>query len=94
MKTWEVIGYTYRADIYCPTDSVRKAYADNGWVPPTTIYLGHEHNLDVLAQGLGIDRYAEETFDSGDFPKVVFTDQITDETCSECGESLLERQTS
>ena len=91
MKAFDIVGYTYKADNYCPTDTVKMAYTDKGWVQPTTVYLGHEHNLDVLAQGLSIDRYNEWTFDSGDFPKVIFADQLeTNETCGQCHESLLE----
>ena len=93
MKSYDVVGYSYRADNYCLTDIVEKVYTDNGWVPPTTVYLGHEHNLDVLAQGLGIDRRDERTFDSDDFPKVILADQSCDvvhDLCGRCGIDLLD----
>lgn len=36
-----------------------------------------------------MDRYDERTFDSDDFPKVVFRDQLSDgDTCGTCGEAL------
>ena len=89
MKAWQVIGYTYKADTYCPSDTVSMAYTDNGHRLGVSA-LGAEHNLDVLAQELGIDRYAEETFDSGDFPKVIFASQVTDETCGKCHDPLSE----
>jgi hypothetical protein len=51
--------------------------------------MGTEEALDFLAQRRGIDRYDEHTFDSGDFPKVIFRDQVTDDdVCGVCGEKL------
>jgi hypothetical protein len=61
-----------------------------------------EDQLDGLARNLGIDRENERTYDSGDFPKVIFADQVitpadaadpTDavvDICGGCAEPLIE----
>lgn len=82
-RTDDVVAYTYKADIVCPS-CVLKAV-------PTPYPATHsaESALDILAQEIGVDRYNEETFDSDDFPKVVFRDQMEDgDVCGSCGERL------
>ncbi|WP_301851148.1 hypothetical protein [Rhodococcus pyridinivorans] len=37
-----------------------------------------EDALDQIAASNGIDRMDERTFDTNDFPKVIFVDQLTD----------------
>lgn len=110
----DIVGYTFRADTYCsacvtlalPTGEDEPF---DGWalVPGTHEYeavtLGDrqatESNLSEIATAFGIDRDDETTFDSGDFPKVVFRDSASDyahthdgqpERCGMCGEPLTE----
>lgn len=85
MKAWTVVGYTYAADIYC-TECVLKVYTgdENEWA------LDTEDRLDQYAETLGIDRQDEWTFDSGDFPKVVFADQDEGDHCGLCHEALID----
>lgn len=96
MKSWDIVAYTYRADTYCPS-CVRKAVGDkyNMWNADSLDTEGFldqisaEHNSYV--GNSQIDRMDESTFDSGDFPKVVFADSIkSDEYCSSCHEIILE----
>lgn len=105
MKSWTIVGYTYQADHYCPDcilDQVKARY--RAWYPHHhTAAWGHstEDTLDVVANRLrdlgvlpSIDRTDERSFDSGDFPKVIFADQVHD-TCTadegykpgQCGDS-------
>ena len=85
-----IAAYTYQADLYCPTCIVPELGIELGAIPAETF-------LNVAATARGIDREAEETFDSGDFPKVAFADQLRlypeypnyseggDETADRCG---------
>lgn len=80
---YDIVGYTHRADIFCPDCIVQQI--DN-------LVGGRvEERLDYLASEFGINREDERTFDSGDFPKVVFRDQLDEESiehCSTCGKEL------
>lgn len=46
--------------------------------------------LDELAESLGIDPEDERSYDSSDFPKVIFADSVEDdEHCGRCHELLI-----
>lgn len=95
--SYDVVGYVYNADTYCPMHAVeaigRRMVAD-GSVNVTTLIDSAPADdwgveLDWLASMLGINRADEATFDSGDFPKVIFADSIIGvERCVICGEAL------
>jgi len=92
VKSWEVVGYTFRADTYCPAHiadalPTGEGEAYDGW--HLLVPMSAEQNLDEIALAFGIDRHDEATFDTGDFPKVVFADQAGDDTCSVCAEPLI-----
>jgi hypothetical protein len=93
-----IVGYTFQADQYCPdhiAEAVRPTIdfelgypvdADGGEYPWDTEWL-----LDQWAIALEIDRYDEHTFDTDDFPKVIFAGQVEDdEYCgnADCEETL------
>lgn len=91
-----IVGYTYAADNYCP-DCMRTiaAYALAG--PGEAAFMGRptdgdntEEFLDRWAAREGVDREDEHSFDSGDFPKTITTQQLDDEDehCGECHELL------
>lgn len=77
-----IVGYTYRADIYCPECVVRAVCKARGIEGHGLSYVPDEA-LDLVARFEGIDRTDEWTFDSGDFPKVVTDQMDTDGLC--CG---------
>jgi hypothetical protein len=84
-KSYDVVAYTYAADIYCEHCIAVRFEREQG----PSIFDGAEAILDVRATELGIDRYDESTFDSGDFPKVVFADMLDeDDRCGECGDPI------
>lgn len=82
-------GYTFKAENYCP-DCIIPAMSgvkeDIGYV------WSVEGVLDQIAGFIRVDRQDENTFDSGDFPKVI-TEQILSadggkSRCSNCNERL------
>jgi hypothetical protein len=73
MRFDSIAAYMFAADIYCP-EHISEALASHGF-PVAPGELGNaeaaETMLDDLARVRGIDREREETFDSGEFPKVI-----------------------
>lgn len=69
-----IVAYTYRADVYCPACVASMFTTDDSYldVPDADA----ETLLDYFARRLGIDRENEWGFDSENFPKVVFADQV------------------
>lgn len=102
-----IVGYTYNADTYCPTHAVfalptGPGQAYDGWaLAPDATVLSPEDNLDEIAAAFGINRSDEHTFDSDDFPKVIFGYQacspedadpdagLWPDVCATCHEPLL-----
>ncbi len=81
----DIVAYTYKADIYCPGCIVTQVSHS----PVAGLLESAEQALDVFAKLREIDRYDESTFDSDDFPKVVFASQLEEpEHCAACLTSL------
>lgn len=77
-------AYTYQASILCPNCAALAVVANNH-LPVDTDALSEEI-LGQAAALLDVDRGDEYSFDSDDFPKVVFSHQIEqDESCETCG---------
>lgn len=77
-------AYTFRADIYCPL-CIIEVYGAIPELPGDDA----ETTLDQIAEYRGIDRENEYSFDSWDFPKPIYDDQIEQpETCGHCGADL------
>lgn len=99
----DIVAYTYRADLYCGrcvTNLVLRDWLTNDWLVPVEILdaapgESYEDDLNWLAPfhtEVNIDREREETFDSDDFPKVVFRDQLdpaNDDACAGCEEHFV-----
>lgn len=97
MSLWDIAGYTFRADEYCP-DHIVEQLDGQAPVPANEA----EDKLDYLGVMLGINREDERSYDSGDFPKVIFADQVHDvctagndyqpgqcgDCCGSCGKQL------
>ena len=91
MKSYDVVGYQFDADIYCDdciSDELHARIPEVRDVEGT--WFDVEGFLRRCALILGIDLHDERTYDSGDFPKVVFADQAEDEHCGRCHEPLME----
>jgi hypothetical protein len=84
-----VVAYTFWADIYCPeciTEQVnRLRHICSQEELDSLSFAGSETRLDYLAEILGIDRYDEASYDSDEFPKVVFSTSVDSlEHCCIC----------
>lgn len=85
-RNQSIVGYTYSDDMYC-LDCMREIAL--GWVDvPVRVRreVADEATEDVLAamaKFLSINRLDEGSFDSGDFPKVVFEDMICQANCGD-----------
>jgi hypothetical protein len=98
MHATDIAAYTYQAELVCPRCVL--SVADTYYHPSEPA----EDVLDRAARLRGIDREDESSFDSGDFPKVVFASQVADMiepdpdmdgltdrggVCMSCGEDLI-----
>lgn len=91
----DIVGYTYRADNYCPGCiegqlPTGPGETFDGWALARDVTMTPEDNLDEIAAHFGIDRRDETTYDSAEFPKVIFRDQADDTTCGDCRHTLTE----
>lgn len=97
MRPDDLVGYSYRAENYCEEHILNAMIGDF----PVNFYKKKsatvERTLNLLAEcdPCEIDREHEHSFDSEDFPKVLFRDGCTevrdfgdDETCGACGRNL------
>ena len=88
MHATDIVGYTFRADTYCPAH-IAKAMTStpeyNGWGRPACgPQMTTEEDLDEIAAHFQIDHTDESTFDSWEFPKVILADQAGDDSCDLC----------
>lgn len=78
-----IIGYTFNTDIYCADGCILVALGQvtqeqmdaATYITELTAHFGEstvEDTLGVIASRRGIDRMNERSYDSGDFPQVVF----------------------
>lgn len=71
LQPFDIVAYQYRAHIYTPAEIVDALIAD-GLASPAARDMDVEDALDQIAGANAIDRMDEYSFDSDDFPKVVF----------------------
>lgn len=84
VKSFDVVGYDFSGSTYCDGVCVLNAMGEPA--PSHANCLTMELVLDEVAKRRGIDRHSERSYDSGDFPKVVFADHLEEPTpCEGCG---------
>lgn len=84
MAAWSVIGYTFNADNYCNGICVLQAMGVP--VSEDANCMTIKSVLDSVATARGINRYDEYSYDSREFPKVIFSSQVEEtEHCGGCG---------
>jgi hypothetical protein len=86
-----IVGYTYAADEYCCDCIAAMFDRATGGDGNVSGFLAEEILADA-ANRLSVDRMDESSFDSGDFPKVIFASMVEsdDEYCGECHCSLID----
>lgn len=94
MRSYDVVGYSYQADLWCPFCAEQAMIAAHGdKVAPPALY---PDTVEGWAPIAGIPCHDDGTpdehlYDSGDFPKVVLCDQAdADDRCCDCHEYLIE----
>lgn len=75
MKAFDIVGYTYAVENWLP-EELLEALIASGDLAPGARGIGLEAALDQLAGERGIDRQDERSFDSSEFPKVIFASQL------------------
>lgn len=89
MKAWNIVGYTYRAEIVCPDCVVTATHHIPNGNPAGRKIENAEMHMDILARIRGVNREDESSFDSDYFPKVIFASDASGEECGGCGEKLI-----
>lgn len=92
MKSFQIVGYTYDVAVLCPSCTINAVSGNS------TAAVEFEHSGEAIESWLrttaverGIDYDDEKSYDSGDFPKVIFADQVErGERCDECEEALVD----
>jgi hypothetical protein len=84
MDAWTIVGYTYRDENYTPAGILAALPTGigeefDGWGDASVPPLSTEENLNGIAHAFGIDRQDESSFDSGDFPKVIFASEVEED---------------
>jgi hypothetical protein len=90
----EIIGYSFNGSTYCP-DCIIEALPTgpgqpyDGWSLADGVRMSVEDNLSQIAYAFQIERTDESSFDSHDFPKVIFNSQVeTEDYCATCGRDI------
>lgn len=79
-KAGTIVAYSFPGT-YCPEHLIEELIV-RGLAAPAARDMAVEDVLDQIAGANGIDRGDERTFDSNEFPKVIFSSDIEDgETC-------------
>lgn len=88
----DIVGYTFRAENYgkcCIINALTTFERFNGWALAEGLVMSVEDNLSEIAQAFQIDRMDERTFDSDEFPKVIFASMLDSiEACGACGDLI------
>jgi hypothetical protein len=80
----EIAAYTYMSDTYCPPCLIGHMVR-TGEASLDARDMPTEHVLDQCAAANAIERTDEASYDSSEFPKVVFLHQLADSaTCDHC----------
>lgn len=86
MNATDIVGYTYQSDTYCPRCIQQLALPHISAVRP---HESVEWDLGIWAEIAGVNRNDESTFDSSEFPNVIFADSGRDLACLTCHAALV-----
>ena len=91
MSAYSIAGYQYQVEHLCPACTINRVSGNStAAVEFDNDVLVIENWLRLNAAEQGIDYYDENTYDSSDYPKMIFSHQVeSGECCGECGEKLM-----
>ena len=90
MNSFDVVAYMYDAGEYCPEHTVEMMIAD-GIAGVAARYMATEDVMWQCSNAMGIDADDLYSYDSSEFPKPLFRDQMGQtDTCDTCGAILEE----
>ena len=89
MNSFDVVAYMYDAGAYCPEHTVEMLIAD-GIASGAARRMPIEDVMFQCSQAMGIDADDLYSYDSSEFPKPLFRDQMSQNTCDTCGTILAE----
>lgn len=75
-KSYDIVAYTYRADTWCPEGMRQEMIRELDAISLYPEMETAEDALNEMAKIAKVNREDESSFDSGNFPKVVFRNQI------------------
>lgn len=89
MNACTIVGYTYRGAEWHQECMIR-TLVDLRELSPAAIDMKPEDVLNQHAAACAIDREDESSFDSDDFPKVIFADDVEPlDICDRCSAHIL-----
>lgn len=75
MSATDIVGYTYKAEQYTPAGIIEQGLIE-GWLAPAARSMNVEEVLDQAQHYVGVDREDERSYDSEEFPKVIFESDV------------------
>ena len=97
MKAFDIVGYTFNADNYCPGCIIEvlptgEGEAFDGWALAGGVTMSVEADLREIAHAFNINYDDLASYDSDEFPKPIFASQVEDdeECCGNCHEPLID----
>lgn len=87
-QPFDIVGYVYKADTWCEECVLHEAVADYGASHFLLTSKNVEYSLEVLGKRKGINTEDEYSYDSDEFPKVMFRESEGLDFCANCGELL------
>lgn len=90
VKAWDIVGYAYQADTYCPSCIIGamptgEGQLFDGWDLGPNVHTSAEDFLQPIAVAFGIDR---ATADTDEFPAIITAGEGTSDHCIVCHEEL------
>jgi hypothetical protein len=85
----EIVGYVYNSETYCGK-CLKRELKMSGFIDDTLKAQPLEDILDIIAADSKLDRQNEWSFDSQDFPKVIFASdaELMTDFCNRCDKQV------
>jgi hypothetical protein len=88
-KASEIVAYSYNTMTFCPEHLIERMI-EKRIAAPAARDMNVEEVLDQIAEAEGIDRQDERSFDSNDFPKIIFSSDLEDDERCDWNDHLID----